>query len=92
MGPRDGSLCVKEPDLWQALLQVEGVLVCCWLALAGLFCRLLGQTSAAAIGAENGPPYSVCPCICACTAAVGHCYGCAPVGCYRHPAAHVQLF
>ena len=22
----DGSLCVKEPDLWQALLQVEGVL------------------------------------------------------------------
>ena len=26
MGPRNGSLCVKEPDLWQALLQVEGVL------------------------------------------------------------------
>ena len=24
MGPCDGSLCVKEPDLWQALLQVTG--------------------------------------------------------------------
>ena len=33
MGPWDGSLYVKDPDLWQALLQVKGILN---LLMAGL--------------------------------------------------------